>query len=409
MISADDIATFFQDPDSIRQSSVSDLKDLTEKYPYCSSLHILYLKGLSIHQGIGFEEVLQRSAAHVFDREHLHSIILGTETASESTPLPETEPKETTTTTTFSEEEKENQEELEIKEAAVVQAEVEIQEEEVVLTNDTLLLAADSDDRSVEMKTDLEQDIIKELADPIHEIVPEENSEQISKKETVLDTSAETSEEEQNDLETVKAKETSPILPSDTDDYPQKAVDDLDQDIRTEAISANYELATDDSPEQIPDTEIEAEVPSPTLEIKQKEEEDSHESTTAVVEEKAQIDYDNLSFTQWLKLKQGRPIDEEEEVYFESKEEDEDLVDKFIREEPSISRPEKKAFYDPVQNAKESLIENTEIVSETLAEVHIQQKNFGKAIETYEQLMSVYPEKKAIFATRIEEINARLR
>ena len=81
------------------------------------------------------------------------------------------------------------------------------------------------------------------------------------------------------------------------------------------------------------------------------------------------------------------------------------LIDKFIREEPSISRP-KSEFFDPVRVAKSSQQEHEGIVSETLARIHLQQGNIAKAIEIYRRLSLNFPEKSSYFAAQIEKIKS---
>ena len=48
--------------------------------------------------------------------------------------------------------------------------------------------------------------------------------------------------------------------------------------------------------------------------------------------------------------------------------------------------------------------ENEELMTETLANIHIKQKNFLKAKNIFEQLILKYPEKSIYFAARIKEI-----
>jgi len=93
------------------------------------------------------------------------------------------------------------------------------------------------------------------------------------------------------------------------------------------------------------------------------------------------------------------------------------ILDKFISEEPSISRPTKsiiqierpkKEFYSPAQKAKESIDPNVVPVSETLAKIFAAQGNYPKAISAYEQLILTNPEKKTFFATRISELKKKL-
>jgi len=80
-----------------------------------------------------------------------------------------------------------------------------------------------------------------------------------------------------------------------------------------------------------------------------------------------------------------------------------ELIDKFIADNPSISRP-KAEFYNPISMAQNSIVDNSEIVSETLAKIYYQQGYFDKAIEIYEKLSLHFPEKSSYFAAQIEEI-----
>lgn len=81
----------------------------------------------------------------------------------------------------------------------------------------------------------------------------------------------------------------------------------------------------------------------------------------------------------------------------------EELIDKFIEEQPSISRP-KVEFFDPVKVARHSTTEQDGLVSETLANIHAQQGNIKKAIEIYRSLSLKFPEKSSYFAGRIEKL-----
>ena len=80
-----------------------------------------------------------------------------------------------------------------------------------------------------------------------------------------------------------------------------------------------------------------------------------------------------------------------------------ELIDKFILENPSISRP-KAEFYNPISVAQNSIIDQENIVSETLAKIYEKQGYFEKAISIYEKLKMKYPEKSSIFAAQIERL-----
>lgn len=81
----------------------------------------------------------------------------------------------------------------------------------------------------------------------------------------------------------------------------------------------------------------------------------------------------------------------------------ESILDKFIRENPRISRG-KAEFYNPVNMAKQSVEEDDELVTETLANVYYKQGHYKKAIRAYEKLCLIYPHKMTYFASLIQKI-----
>jgi len=60
------------------------------------------------------------------------------------------------------------------------------------------------------------------------------------------------------------------------------------------------------------------------------------------------------------------------------------------------------------KKAKESLSDDIEWVTETLAKIYELQKKYDKAEEAYKMLSLKYPDKKAYFAQRIEDLKRRL-
>ena len=81
----------------------------------------------------------------------------------------------------------------------------------------------------------------------------------------------------------------------------------------------------------------------------------------------------------------------------------EEIIEKFIREEPRISRP-KSEFFNPSESAYKSSLDDVEIVSETLAQLYSKQGNSLKAIQIYEKLSLLFPEKSSYFAAQIEKL-----
>jgi len=85
-----------------------------------------------------------------------------------------------------------------------------------------------------------------------------------------------------------------------------------------------------------------------------------------------------------------------------------DIIDDFIKNEPSISRP-KAEFYDPADKARESVVDNENIVSETLANIFYDQGHLQKAIKIYQKLSLKFPEKSSYFAALIKKAEKELK
>ncbi len=83
----------------------------------------------------------------------------------------------------------------------------------------------------------------------------------------------------------------------------------------------------------------------------------------------------------------------------------ESILEKFMRENPSIARP-KSEFYSPMNMAKQSAEESEEIISETLAQIYTRQGLYKKAIVMYEKLGLHNPDKLPYFAGLILQIKS---
>lgn len=84
-----------------------------------------------------------------------------------------------------------------------------------------------------------------------------------------------------------------------------------------------------------------------------------------------------------------------------------EIIDKFIAENPSISRP-KQEFFNPISAAQDSVVDQEKIVSETLAMIYAKQGYLEKAISIYEKLILKNPEKSVYFAGQINELKNKL-
>ena len=121
------------------------------------------------------------------------------------------------------------------------------------------------------------------------------------------------------------------------------------------------------------------------------------------------IDFDTAethSFGEWLKLTKLQPINREEEAKdvasLKPIEKTMKIVD-FISKSAKKEKP-KKEFFSPSAMAKESIQENTTMMTETLAKVYLEQGHYDKAITAFEILSLKYPQKSGLFADQIKAI-----
>ncbi len=106
------------------------------------------------------------------------------------------------------------------------------------------------------------------------------------------------------------------------------------------------------------------------------------------------------SFGDWLKRFDSERV--------EQKNENRDLIDRFIEDSPQIS-PVKTAFFSPSQMGKMSLVDNESFVTETLAKIYANQGDYKKAAQAYKNLGLKYPEKRIYFAALQKEAEKNLK
>jgi len=119
---------------------------------------------------------------------------------------------------------------------------------------------------------------------------------------------------------------------------------------------------------------------------------------------------DSHSFSEWLKLTTATPINrtENSDTSLE-KLQNLELIDKFIQNKPKLSpkdNPEQSTSVkqENINLASQYLQTPDALMTETLAKVYLQQKNFKKALQAYHILILKYPEKSGFFADQIRAI-----
>jgi hypothetical protein len=84
-----------------------------------------------------------------------------------------------------------------------------------------------------------------------------------------------------------------------------------------------------------------------------------------------------------------------------------EIIDRFIQDQPRINPLDSdRVSTDNLAKASSEDLDE-ELVTETLAKIHLDQGNRMKAIEIYERLKLKYPEKSPYFAAQIQFIKQK--
>ncbi|OIQ27963.1 MAG: hypothetical protein BM564_11240 [Bacteroidetes bacterium MedPE-SWsnd-G2] len=126
------------------------------------------------------------------------------------------------------------------------------------------------------------------------------------------------------------------------------------------------------------------------------------------------------SFSEWLKITSFKPIErddsstsnevkieeeptiETKEVPTTKKERKLDLIDKFLSSSQKIKPV--KDYTGSIDLSSSNTAPQDELMTETLARIYLEQKNFDKAIQSYKILSLKYPEKSGFFADQIKAV-----
>ena len=111
------------------------------------------------------------------------------------------------------------------------------------------------------------------------------------------------------------------------------------------------------------------------------------------------------SFNEWLKLAQFKTIKrgfEDSKPMSLDRQKKFKLIDEFISKNPKINPAKPTDLKGNLSKAQ--LIQPEELMTETLARIYVEQKNYKKAIQSYKILSLKYPEKSSFFANQIKAV-----
>ena len=370
MLNLTDIAQRIAHPEKCDISDFEDLKSFSTQYPYCQLFPILSLKALANNTDLRFDVELAQFAYRISDRSQLYALIH--------------------------------------QHVAVKSKENSTQETEVIVESPAPLriVRADEANNEIDTTNSVEETVIEEQQNAL---VPAETS---NYNTSVLDDS-----DDENDSEFIPLNISSSEFGTLTEEISSAEVE---IDPLKETLSESKATAIEEEHEDVEIDEFERRMLAETmssayrLEELSSEEEDmleEHDNPTPDDENEEKDQTQDRSFSDWLRVgNQSSNSDIEED-----KSKLHDILDRFIENEPKISRPKaviedkpKRAFYSPEKKAKESVDMQHMPVSETLGKIFELQGNYPKAIFVYEQLILANPEKKSYFAARIVELNKKI-
>ena len=367
MLNLTDIAQRIAHPEKCDISDFEDLKSFATQYPYCQIFPILSLKALANNTDLRFDVELAQFAYRISDRSQLYALIH--------------------------------------QNVAVKYLENPTEETENILegTAPLRIVTADEENNEIDTKPSVKEEAIEETKNELTLVKTTDESTSFEVEES----------DDENDSEFIPLNISSSELKIETEELAKIEVDiESMSETASECEVTNTKGAEEENQIDEFERRMLAETLSSAYRLEELEDEANEQETTTPEEaNEEEVQTHNRSFSDWLRVGNQSSNSEIEE----DKSKLDDILDRFIENEPKISRPKtaieekpKRAFYSPEKKAKESVDMQHMPVSETLGKIFELQGNYPKAIFVYEQLILANPEKKSYFAARIEELNKKI-
>jgi hypothetical protein len=383
---------FLQTPAQLTPDSAAQLAEVLKAFPYCQTAQLLYVKSLHNQKSMLYNSQLKIAAAYATDRTVLHDLINGPGThilSGQQQPERNRSRSDEQIVTELSL----PPEPPPVKQPAV-KTETPVKPPRPSVDQRSAQEILDARLKELGLKAKNEEELkqeaeAKEKRRQEAELIRQQQDAEARRQAT--EESAKKTEEEKEKLriiqERISAPEPEPKTePVDTDST-LKAIEDLD------TLSDAYISTAIDAKIRL---EVEKEDPAIPQE----------HWNAAQEEEDAELSFsDWLKKTKALKKQQNEDLLHSKEATEVKKSAETDLIERFIKEEPRITKP-KKEFYSPVNMARQSVVEDPEFVTETLANIYASQGNTAKAIMAYHTLSLKYPEKKLYFASLISKLES---
>ena len=405
-------------------AEISALKQMIEAYPYMQNAWALYLKGIDIDKDEAFESTLKKTAIRTNDRALLFDYI----NTPEEIEIEVATEQHTTVDNTV--------EENKVEFTESNQPEESKEEQSTESFVNELINSAATDDLSLSEETEETETAPAEIPDQNISFGEEKNTFStraekldIDANDTVLEEILQTTEDEHSTLaqttedfqelteveekvdDTTKAQseevEEETVLAEDHEDEEDE---DFNAKIRRLEVIIN-EMSFDEKKidaEQIIQAEIEVETESAEASASEEVQSEKVEETTvpmasdSIEEDKAEEETEapQLNYFEWIKQSTKKDVVVSNALETEEQERKFALLDAFLESNPKIVPSDQIQEID-IEAA--SSIEDESLITETMAQLYMNQKQFKKAITAYKALILKYPEKSSFFAIQIQE------
>jgi len=188
--------------------------------------------------------------------------------------------------------------------------------------------------------------------------------------------------------------------------FQQEVYDKYQAEIQSIIVS-DYEYVREENRPVSLDTIAKSNNATETISLSEQKESNKEVEEALKIGKPLQFDKNEThSFSEWLQLAKIAPIiregAEKQTNVSTELEKKFDLIEKFIELNPKI--PQVKDNTSIPTNIAKSNETPSSIMTETLAQIYLEQKKYTKAIQAYEILILKYPEKSSFFADRIKNI-----
>jgi tetratricopeptide (TPR) repeat protein len=392
--------TFIQlikNPSGITPEQLLELEKVVAGFPYCQSAYILIAKQAAETGSMLADQKLKKAAAYTLDRKNLKKLLQGTtetpvfenhnaftEVTTEEKTLPENPliTKENLTT----------QEEIS---PVFIGKEFDKEKESVQKEEPSAIREALTDEKR--------DQIIKELQDNLkrlHENKIKAAWEDVPKELKVIGVNdqseeSESSIEKENTLliidptkdETEKNNETDPTVTAVIEEKVNNTIEaEKEKTVKVSPINENLVLAP------ASDTLLSPHISAYPI------------RTEDVIVEIKETETDTDLLIEYIYF-----LEEKRSVFRKNKKKEEAIIDKIIKDDPSIPKLDINNLPDTsVDLASKSNTISKGPVSENFAKILSLQGKREKAIEIYEQLILKNPEKKPYFEAQIEKLKNRI-